>query len=105
IWQHLRLVLVASVVLGVLLVAMLTPSFQIRAAIGLVLAFWIIFATIAATRERIRHSTGIFSGLASLPLGYFGMSLAHIGFAFTIIGVSITSQYSTEIHRRMGVGD
>jgi cytochrome c-type biogenesis protein CcmF len=38
-------------------------------------------------------------------LGYFGMSLAHIGFAVTIIGISITSQYSTEIHQRMGVGD
>ena len=33
------------------------------------------------------------------------MCLAHIGFAITIIGISITSYHSSELHKRMGASD
>ncbi|MEX2352639.1 MAG: cytochrome c-type biogenesis CcmF C-terminal domain-containing protein, partial [Gammaproteobacteria bacterium] len=105
IWRHLRLALIGSLVLGILLVAMLAETFLLRTVIGLILALWVIFATIISFREKTRNSGGMLKGLGSLPLGYIGMSLAHIGFAVTIIGISVTSQYSTEVHKRMGAGD
>jgi cytochrome c-type biogenesis protein CcmF len=56
-------------------------------------------------KERVRHSPGLMQGLSDLPRSFVGMSLAHIGFGLSIIGVCITSQYSSDIHKRMGRGD
>ena len=105
IWVHLRMVLVASVVLGVLLVAMLAHTFLLRTVIGIGLALWIILATLVAVRERLRNVGHISRALVSFQYGFIGMCFAHVGFALTIIGISITSQYSSETHERMKVGD
>jgi cytochrome c-type biogenesis protein CcmF len=104
-WLHLRLMLMASIVLGVLMVLMLTDTMIFRTVAGVSIALWIIFGTLLAIRERIRNSSGVIKGLLSLPSAFMGMCLAHTGFAFVIIGISISSQYSTEVHERMGVGD
>jgi cytochrome c-type biogenesis protein CcmF len=104
-WAHLRLALVGSLVLGVLLVLMLTEHFVFRTLAGVLIALWILAGTVVAIRDRIRNAPGIFSGLASLPAAFTGMCLAHAGFAFVIIGISISTQYSEEQHSRMGVGD
>jgi cytochrome c-type biogenesis protein CcmF len=105
IWTSLRYALIGCLVLGLPLVAMLAEVFIWRAAAGVVLALWIILGTMLALRERLRNSPGLLAGLIALPAAYTGMSLAHLGFAFAIIGISITSQYSTELHTRLGPGD
>jgi cytochrome c-type biogenesis protein CcmF len=105
IWSHLRLAIIASIVLGVLLIAMLAQAFILRAAMGISLALWIIMATVTSLWERTKNSPDFYKGLAALPLAYYGMSLSHIGFACTIIGITISSQYSSEVHKRMAIGD
>ena len=104
-WAHLRLILIASIVLGVLMVVMLTDAFVIRTAAGVTLAMWVLVGTLVSIRERIRNAATVIAGLVSLPAAFIGMSLAHAGFACVIIGISITSQFSTEVHARMGVDD
>ena len=104
-WHSLKLVLAGSLIIGVASVIMLTDSIHLLAIVGVVLGLWVIMATLASVRERTRNSANFIKGLASLPAGFNGMSLAHIGFGFCIIGITITSQYSSEIHTRMGEGD
>ena len=105
IWNDLKLILVASIVLGVLLVIMLAQTVLLKAIIGVMLALWVIMATLSAIRLKVKNSSSIYVGLASLPTSFIGMCLAHIGFGLCIIGISITSQYSEEVHKRMGIGD
>lgn len=105
IWVHLRLALIGSIVMGVLSVAMLADTFALGTILGVTLALWIIFGTLAAIRERTRNTAGFAAGIGVLSAGYLGMCLAHVGFAFAIIGISITTEYSSEAHTRMGVGD
>ncbi|MGY8815674.1 MAG: heme lyase CcmF/NrfE family subunit [Gammaproteobacteria bacterium] len=105
IWATLKMVLIACVVIGVSVVGMLTQSIALRAMLGVVLALWIILATLVAIKDRTKNSSGIINGFSALPAAFIGMCLAHIGFALCILGVTITSQYSSEIHKRMGVGD
>lgn len=104
-WQHVRLAFIVSMVIGALLTAMLVQSPTFYAVSGVALAFWIIAATCLAVYERLRHQGMNLAGLRKLSLSFIGMSLAHTGFAVSIIGISITSYYSTESHERMGVGD
>ncbi len=84
---------------------MLTDLFILRAAFGVIIGFWVIMSTLKSILERTRNSENLIKGITSLPAAYNGMSLAHIGFGFCIIGITITSQYSSEIHTRMGPGD
>ncbi|MEJ2760223.1 MAG: heme lyase CcmF/NrfE family subunit [Gammaproteobacteria bacterium] len=104
-WRQLRFAFIGSIVLGVALVAMLAHSDYFMTALGVSLAIWIVSGTVVAVRERLRHRGGLWRGLKSLPSGFLGMSLAHIGFAVTIVGVTITSQFSVEQHKRMGPGE
>lgn len=105
IWNSLKLTVIASIVIGTVLVVSLTDTVSLRVVAGVVLALWVILSTLVSIRDRMRNSTSLAKGLRSLPAAYTGMSLAHIGFGLCIIGVSITSLYSTETHKRMGVGD
>jgi cytochrome c-type biogenesis protein CcmF len=104
-WRLVRYALLGSLVLGVALVAMLAQGSYFKTALGVSLALWILSGTLLVVRDRIRHHGNLRSGLASLPSGFIGMSLAHAGFAITIIGVTLTSQFSVEEHKRMGPGD
>jgi len=104
-WGQLRFAFFGSIVLGVALVLMLAGGKYIMTSLGVCLAIWIIAGTLVNVRDRLRNQSGFMAGLKSLPSGFIGMSLAHIGFAVTIIGITITSQFSVEQHKRMGVGD
>ena len=43
--------------------------------------------------------------LKIIPYSFYGMLIAHIGFAVSIIGITITSQHSVDTHQRMKVND
>ncbi len=78
-------------------------------AFGLLLSLWVVFATAANVRERIVllgvASGGIWARLAKLPRGFYGMSLAHLGVAVFIAGVTLVKGYETEKDVRMNPGD
>jgi len=103
--QHLRFALLGSVTLAVLIAAMLGVSSALNAALGVFLAGWIILSTASLIRSRARHQKTIARGMATLPRSFYGMCVAHIGLAITIIGITVSSNYSSDLHTSMAMGD
>jgi len=95
IWAKTRIAAIASIVIGGLLTFMLVDSAILKTIIGLSIALWIFITNIV----------NLYTRRKSLTLGICGMSCAHIGLAITIIGITISSNHSQEIHKRMGPGD
>src|SRR5512139_2268434 len=96
----LTLPLIAAVVLGALF-PLLMERYEVLAAIGMILAFWVVLSQIPALRERLSGGRSI----ASVPAGFWGMTLGHIGLAVTVVGITLTSLYSVEKDVRLSPGD
>ena len=103
-WLRFRYCAFASILLGALLAAMLTGTGALRTALGVALACWIILATCTLFYTRMRNSPDPLRFFKTQPRSFHGMCLAHIGFAITIIGLVVTSNYSTDLHIRMKPG-
>jgi cytochrome c-type biogenesis protein CcmF len=103
-WQHLRFAVFGSLIIGVLLAAMLDGAGALRTALGVALASWIILSTGILFYTRTRSGPDLLTTLKTHPRSFYGMCLAHVGFAITIIGLVITSNYSTDLHKRMKPG-
>lgn len=75
------------------------------AFLGLTMAIWVITLGCFAFYERItyRHSFG--QGIRRLSAGQWGMFLAHMGLAVTVIGIAFSQNYSIERDVRMSPGD
>jgi cytochrome c-type biogenesis protein CcmF len=104
-WQHLRYAVFASVIIGILLASMLSGHAALKAALGVAFASWNILSTGILFYTRMRNGPDLLTTLKTQPRSFYGMCLAHIGFAITIIGLVITSNYSTDLHKRMKPGD
>ncbi|MCW5622518.1 MAG: c-type cytochrome biogenesis protein CcmF, partial [Burkholderiales bacterium] len=79
-------------------------------ALGLLLAVWIIAAGFVNLRERLAQlkaagTASLGARLRSLPRGYWGMLLAHLGVGVFVVGVTMVRGYETEKDVRMMVGD
>jgi cytochrome c-type biogenesis protein CcmF len=92
--------LIAAVVLGGLF-PLLMERYDWLAAVGMILAFWVVLSQIPALRERLSGGRSI----ASVPAGFWGMTLGHIGLAVTVVGITLTSLYSVEKDVRLAPGD
>jgi cytochrome c-type biogenesis protein CcmF len=91
--KRLRYTLLLSVFSGIALIGIM-GQFDFLTTLGVVLAVWVIFATVQSV---------VFSRVRTRK--YYGMLLAHIGVAVCVIGVALTSAYSVERDVRMTVGD
>ncbi len=70
----------------------------VMVALALMLAAWIVVTHAFDVWKRVRARS-------SIPLSYAGMTLAHLGFAMTVVGIAVTSTQSVEADRRMAPGD
>ncbi len=68
------------------------------------LAAWLLSTLFAGLRQRLRERGGV-QALPRLGSAYWGMVVAHIGFAFCMAGAALTSIYSDERDVRMSAGD
>jgi len=68
--------------------------------LALLVAFWVIAASLRGLVERARMA----GGLRGLPRGYYGMQIAHLGVAVFIIGVAITRGYEIESDVKLDIG-
>ncbi|NNJ91744.1 MAG: heme lyase CcmF/NrfE family subunit [Gammaproteobacteria bacterium] len=93
--------LIASFVGGLTFVLALMPEFHLQAALGMILAIWVVLGIIVDVRGRLANGRRFWS----LPMGYFGMMLGHIGIAVFVVGITLVSIYSTEKDVRMQKGD
>jgi cytochrome c-type biogenesis protein CcmF len=104
-WTRLRWALGVSLVTAVVL-PFLAGSWKPLVSFGLLLALWIVATTVVNVKERVRNLRGGWlARLASQPRGYWGMTLAHLGIAVFIVGVTLVKGYETERDVRMAVGD
>ena len=69
------------------------------AAVAVALGLWVICTHAVDAGRRLRLKT------ASVPLSYWGMAMAHVGFAVSLLGVALTHELSVEKDIRMSVGD
>ena len=99
--------------LGVAVVAALLAAWSAGrigagSVLGLAMAFWIVAsaATDLVERLRPRAAGGSIVGRARLlPRAWAGMTLAHLGIAAFIVGVTMVRSYEVERDVRMDVGD
>ncbi|MDP4916086.1 MAG: heme lyase NrfEFG subunit NrfE, partial [Haliea sp.] len=68
-------------------------------------AGWLLIGLLRDLANRVRKSASVSAGLRRQPPSYWGMFMAHVGFAATIIGVVLTSQYNIEHDLKMSPGD
>jgi len=94
-----------SVVLGVAFPFLFTDHFHWGAALGMTLALWVALTTFKGLAERMANRRNLWHGLVSVPRAYYGMMLGHLGVAVFIVGVTLTSIYSTEKDVRLAPGE
>ena len=84
------------------LVALLLPftlgEWKPMVSLGYLLSLWIVVTVAIGVRGRMRTGAG-------WSANFYGMNLAHLGVAVTVIGVTMVSAYQTERNVRMEVGD
>jgi cytochrome c-type biogenesis protein CcmF len=68
--------------------------------VGIGLAFWVLFTVLLDLYQRVRRS-----GTSTLRRSYWGMTLAHLGIAVAVVGVTLSSHYGVERDLRMAVGE
>jgi len=94
-WRQLRWMALASVVLGIGLPLVLSGALAWQAMAALVVGFWILATHLRDLWHRARH------GVRRVPLAYWGMFVAHAGFAVALFGIALTSVISVEKDLRM----
>ena len=85
-----------AVVMGLVFPWAIFGDFEFKATVGLAVAAWLMLTTVHAVFDRVRHKADKRAALAAIPRAFWGMSLAHLGMAVFIVGVSLTSLYSVE---------
>ena len=86
----------AAVVVGAAFPVSVLGAFDFKAAIGMAVAVWLASTMAYAVYDRVRNKAGKLAALLAIPRAFWGMSLAHLGVAVFIVGVSLTSVYSVE---------
>ncbi|GHD28959.1 heme lyase CcmF/NrfE family subunit [Halioglobus pacificus] len=102
--RDLALPAVAVVVCSLTLPLLGADGFNLWVALALLLAGWLAVGLLRDLRDKTRNAPSLARGLARLAPSYWGMVMAHLGFAMTIIGVVATSQYSVERDLKMVPG-
>src|SRR5690554_2660205 len=108
-WAELQtpvlLALALAIGLGWALPAIIANHVHGLAVLGLILALWIVFATVTELRMRVAQRENKLQGLVKLGRSHWGMVLGHLGFAMVIIDVALVQNYEIERDVRMSVGD
>jgi len=102
--RHLRLVLLFSFIVAVVFTWAITTEVSAGVLLSITLAIWIISSGLLNLWKRIKSKNNLATGIKTTPLAFYGMTVAHIGIAVFVIGVTFTSAYSVEKDVRMDVG-
>jgi cytochrome c-type biogenesis protein CcmF len=97
--------LVASLLVGLLFPFAYRGQFHWGVVLTVCLAAWVVFSTLVDVRHKIRHAEGWRIGVLRLTPAYYGMLIAHLGFAVSVTGVGLTSAYTEERDLRLAIGE
>ncbi|MEI5638226.1 MULTISPECIES: heme lyase CcmF/NrfE family subunit [unclassified Pseudoalteromonas] len=92
----------------VITAAWLYPSYEVVTPLTFIataLAVWIVVATAFDLFNKVTVQPDIGTGFKKLGLSYWAMVLGHVGIAFVIASVTLTSAYSVERDVSMKPGD
>ena len=105
-WTRLRWALAVSVA-AALVLPFLLGKWSMMIAFGLWLALWVVAATVAQFAQRLRSAAqgSLGARLAAQSRSWYGMTVAHLGIAVFILGVTLVRGYETERDLRMAPGD
>ena len=95
--KQLRLVLLCALTLGAVIPFVYSGDLPILTALGTAAAFWVGLSTLYGFYLRWRSG-------GRMPLSFMGMTLAHLGMACFVLGVTFVMSYSTEKDLRMEPG-
>ena len=94
-----------SVIIGLVFPLLYGSGFDLSVALGITLTAWIVQTVIKDYAAKFRNAENIWDKCVKVPLSYYGMMLAHLGFAVAIVGVTLVSVFSEERDLRMMPGD
>jgi len=83
-------------------------GFSLGASFGLLLSFWIFSTAAFGIWGRLAKRSfegSLVKRVAALGRSYWGQQVAHIGFAASIVGVTMVTYYEVERDVRMDIGD
>jgi len=103
--RELRMPLLGAVLLLGATVAAMSEARSPRAIFGLALAAWVVSTSIGGVIQRCRQRQSAWRAFMNLPAAYLGQHLAHLGFAVTIVGVTLVSLNTVDLHTRMAPGE
>jgi cytochrome c-type biogenesis protein CcmF len=95
----------AVLALAAIVLAFTIGSVSPAAVGGLLLATWVAYGALRPLWERIRHRSDRWQALKSTPRSFYGMTLAHLGLAVFIAGVTVVSAFEVEKDLRMVPGE
>lgn len=102
--RWLLLPLLAAIVLGVIFPAV-TDALHFGVVLTISLGLWVILASLSDVLRKTRNASSTWVGLKRLNASYYGMILAHIGFALTFMGAGVNSFTSDQQDVRMAFGE
>jgi len=103
--QQLWLPGVAALLLGAGCAWLYAGELSPWVVLGLVLSWWVVLSGLRDLYNRLRHRHEKLKGLLRQSRSYYGMVLAHVGVAVTVVGVTMVSIYSEQRDLRMQPGD
>lgn len=89
-------ILASTSVLAAIVSYLLSGSMTLSIVVTLALCGWVLVWIGVDIRDKTRNAPSLGRGLARLPLGYWGMHVAHIGILLTAIGIALTTSLSIE---------
>ncbi|GAA4083895.1 heme lyase CcmF/NrfE family subunit [Zhongshania borealis] len=104
-WRSLLGAFVSSMLIALILPTSLAGEFHIGATIGVLLTAWVVLSSLVNLRSKTRNAPNFLNGLRRLTPSYYGMLLAHIGFAASVLGVAMVTSFNDERDIRMQVGE
>ncbi|AOE49570.1 heme lyase CcmF/NrfE family subunit [Kangiella sediminilitoris] len=95
--------------IGALLVAMaiviVLGDLEPMAVVGTTLGLWVLAGCAKYILSQASKSQNIASGVKKISRSYWGMLVAHLGVAITVLGVVLTSYYSLEKNIKIKQGE
>jgi cytochrome c-type biogenesis protein CcmF len=84
---------------------LLHAPYNIWVALAVLFSAWLLLGLLHDLRQRVRNAAGLAQGLRRQTPSYWGMLLAHLGFAACVTGIVVTSQHAIEHDLKMQPGD
>jgi cytochrome c-type biogenesis protein CcmF len=105
VFVRLRAPLIASVVLGIGFAVATNTQGLVEVIAGLSFALWVAITTSLGVKDRLGGGVASVARLFQLPRSFAGMTIAHLGAAVAVVGITLTTSMSTEKDLRFAPGE